>query len=228
MDMNALKELARKLSAPFPVDVVKWRVQGRHYKRGDKNMAKVVSYIDARDVMKRLDDVMTPGGWQNTIHTGEIVGRSGKSTQQTVVGIGILIPDVGWVWKYDGSDGADTEEVKAGFSDGLKRAAVLWGIGRYMYDIKVQDAEVQVNERNGKEYVDFPRNLWPQLPEWAKPVNMTHWNNALEHSIGGIKFRELVEAGYEQLYSFYNGAEKTDQKAFAALKYLVNHFKHVM
>jgi hypothetical protein len=48
------------LAAEFPRDVVSWRAQTVS-KNGDKALA--LAYIDARDVMRRLDDVCTlPAG----------------------------------------------------------------------------------------------------------------------------------------------------------------------
>ena len=38
--------------------------------------------------------------------------------------------------KYDGAENTDIEPVKGGLSDSFKRAAVLWGIGRYLYDME--------------------------------------------------------------------------------------------
>ena len=38
-----------------------------------------------------------------------------------------------WVTKADGADDTNIEAAKGGISDSLKRAAVLLGIGRYLY-----------------------------------------------------------------------------------------------
>lgn len=37
-----------------------------------------------------------------------------------------------WISKEDGSEESDYSSVKGGFSNSLKRAAVLWGVGRYL------------------------------------------------------------------------------------------------
>lgn len=119
------------LRAPFPPDVVHWRV-GSTTKDKAKGMA--LAYIDARDVMARLDEVCGPGGWQD-----DFVPMSNGTT---CCRIGILI-DGQWVWKGDGAGATgnvenDTERemaLKGGYSDAFKRAAVKWGIGRYLYDL---------------------------------------------------------------------------------------------
>src|SRR3546814_4025029 len=51
------------LSKPFPPSAVSWRSQSLT-KDGTKALA--LAYIDARDVMRRLDDVCGPAGWQDS------------------------------------------------------------------------------------------------------------------------------------------------------------------
>jgi hypothetical protein len=41
-----------------------------------------------------------------------------------------------WIWKSDGAGATDVEGEKGMLSDALKRAAVRWGVGRYLYDLK--------------------------------------------------------------------------------------------
>jgi hypothetical protein len=41
-----------------------------------------------------------------------------------------------WIWKADGAGPSDMEADKGALSDAFKRAAVRFGIGRYLYDIK--------------------------------------------------------------------------------------------
>ena len=51
------------------------------------------------------------------------------------------------MWKADGAGQTDMEAEKGALSDALKRAAVRWGIGRYLYDLK---APWIVLEQRGK------------------------------------------------------------------------------
>lgn len=110
-----------KLAAPFPPSRVSWRVGSTNK---DKTKAMALAYIDARDVMERLDEVCGPGGWQCTYP---------HANGKTVCSIGIKIGDE-WVWKANGAGDTDIEAEKGALSDALKRAAVCWGIGRYLYD----------------------------------------------------------------------------------------------
>ena len=48
--------------------------------------------------------------------------------------------NVSWVTKTDGADDTTIEGAKGGISDALKRAAVQFGIGRYLYHPSAFDA----------------------------------------------------------------------------------------
>lgn len=111
-----------ELKAPFPPERVSWRVGSTN---GDKTRGLALAYIDARDVMERLDAVCGPAGWQRSYP---------HANGKTVCSIGIKI-DGEWIWKADGAGDTDVEAEKGALSDAFKRAAVNWGIGRYLYDL---------------------------------------------------------------------------------------------
>lgn len=120
MNLEALK-------THFPREAISWRAQSVT-KDGTKAMA--LAYIDARDVMNRLDEAVGPENWQDEyVETakGRVICRIGvfigKYEEQT------------WVWKSDGAGDTDVEGDKGAISDSFKRAAVKWGIGRYLYDM---------------------------------------------------------------------------------------------
>lgn len=112
----------KKLFEPFPQEAISWRAQ-RLTDDGKKAMA--LAYIDARDVMNRLDEVCGAAGWQR---------KYSHANGKTVCDIGIKI-DNEWIWKADGAGDTDIEAEKGAISDAFKRAAVNWGIGRYLYDL---------------------------------------------------------------------------------------------
>ena len=157
-------EVQAKLAQPFPADQVNWKPQKTWNPEdwNDKNkanhtLALAVAYIDARVVADRLDAVFTPGGWQ-------VEHRQEGS--QLLTGLGVYDPfQDAWLWKWDGGhiNGEDKngEVTKGTLSDGLKRAAVLWGIGRYLYFLP----------RNKVSYDPKYRKLshTPRLPAWALP-----------------------------------------------------------
>ena len=122
-----MEEMEEKLAQPFDPSEVKWRV-GSMSK--DKTRAMALCYIDARCVMDRLDHVLGSGNWQSEVR----IGPDGR----VAVGIGVrIVRDSAvpweWVWKWDGAGATQVEGDKGSISDGLKRAAVQWGVARYLY-----------------------------------------------------------------------------------------------
>lgn len=119
-----------QLCAPFDPNKVSWRVGSTNKKKweADRNIQKKgmpLAYIDARDVMNRLDEVCGVGGWSDRYE--DFKGR-------LICVLSIKIGDE-WVSKSDGADDTDVEGAKGGISDAFKRAAVKWGVGRYLYDV---------------------------------------------------------------------------------------------
>jgi hypothetical protein len=126
-----------KLRAPFPPDRVSWRVGST---TADKKKGMALAYIDARDVMQRLDDVCGPDGWQNTYP---------HANGKTVCTISIKCGDE-WISKSNGAGDSDVEAEKGALSDAFKRAAVQWGIGRYLYDVDSPWVEIEPMGRSFK------------------------------------------------------------------------------
>lgn len=124
------------LAAPFPADRISWRVGAT---TGDKSKGMALAYIDARDVMERLDEVCGPAGWQC---------RYPHANGKTVCEVGIKIGGE-WIWKSDGAGDTDHEAEKGALSDAFKRAAVRWGVGRYLYDMESPWVEI---EQRGRSY----------------------------------------------------------------------------
>lgn len=129
------------LKKPFLPDLIDWRV-GSTTKDKSKGMA--LAYIDARTVMQRLDEVCGPENWQCDYP---------HAAQKTVCRIGIRIKDE-WVWKANGAGDSDIEAEKGALSDAFKRAAVLWGIGQYLYDLESPWVTLDTTKgADGKVYV---------------------------------------------------------------------------
>jgi hypothetical protein len=131
-------ELFNNLSAPFPIEFIEWRIGST---TGDKSKGMALCYVDARAVMERLDSACNPGGWQCNYSQG--VGGS------IICNIGLRMQEGDWVWKADGAGATDVEGEKGALSDAFKRAAVRWGVGRYLYDLKAPWVEIQPR---GKSY----------------------------------------------------------------------------
>lgn len=121
------KEIQKALCEPFGSEDVEWRVQNTT-KNKDKGMA--VAYITSRAIQKRLDETVGPYCWRVEYKPWHLVG--GKTSQ--ICGLSILDEARNeWITKWDGADATEFEPIKGGISDAFKRAAVLWGIGRYLY-----------------------------------------------------------------------------------------------
>lgn len=160
-----------ELKKPFRADQIKQRVGSTNY---DKTKGLVLNYIDARDVMDRLDEVVGADKWQTRYK--DVKGN-------LFCGIGIKIGD-NWIWKYDAGAESNTEKEKGEASDSLKRAGVQWGIGRFLYDIparwlaldtyKDSRGETKVKGFNEQELKDYQSRLQSYLnkdvKEPEKPV----------------------------------------------------------
>jgi hypothetical protein len=135
--MQTVSDFYAALKAPFPVDEVSWRI-GSTTK--DKKKGQALAYIDARSVFDRLDAVCSNFGWQcNYSHAA-------SKDAKTICNLGLLMPvgpadadlstvDFQWIWRADGAGDTDFEGEKGAISDALKRAAVRFGVGRYLYSL---------------------------------------------------------------------------------------------
>lgn len=117
------QKLSAELSAPFDAREVRFKPQAV---RGDQALA--IPYIDARSVMDRLDRVVGAGNWQDEY---EFL-PDGSAVCRLSIRFGSE-----WITKMDvggpSEQPDDGDKRKAAISDALKRAAVKWGIGRYLY-----------------------------------------------------------------------------------------------
>lgn len=129
-----LKDLQKTVPA-------QWRVQSFSK---NKPSGQCVAYIDARDVMKILDEVVGAENWQDDY---KIVG------DMLIAGIGIK-KDAEWVWKWDTGSESNMEAEKGHMSDAFKRAAVKWGVGRFLYDLPIQ--YIKANEVKTQNNFPYP------------------------------------------------------------------------
>ena len=147
------KGIYKKLKEPFDLSVIHWRVGSTNAKKlkckpWEATKGIPLAYVDARDVMKRLDDVVGPENWQV------------KYPYNGCCELSIRINGE-WITKANGAGETDVEGEKGQFSDAFKRAAVLHGVGRYLYYLENKWVDLE----NGR--IKNP----PQLPAWAKPKN---------------------------------------------------------
>ena len=139
------------LSAPFQPGEVKFKPQSV---KGNRALA--LAYIDCRVIQDRLDAVLGVENWMDEyeiLTDGSVMCRlklrlNGEWVVKTDVGSPSEQPDSG-------------DRLKAAFSDAMKRAAVKFGIGRYLYRLPAvwSDYDPQKKQFSGT----------PQLPAWAVP-----------------------------------------------------------
>jgi hypothetical protein len=145
----------------FEPHEIEWRVQQAGEKNG-RVWAVCVPYVTNRAIQTRLDDVVGPGNWRNEFSAGPGGG--------VLCGLSVRVRGE-WVTKWDGAENTGVEGVKGGLSSAMKRAAVQWGIGRYLYGLdeafaRVHDGgRLRGKTRGGKPFRWDP----PALPATVLP-----------------------------------------------------------
>src|SRR5947199_8666902 len=148
-----VKAITRALSAPFDDTEVKFKPQAV---KGSRALA--LAYVDVRAIMDRLDNVLGVENWQDRYQL--------LPDNSVMCRLRLRIGDR-WITKADVGgpseqpDGGDRR--KAAFSDALKRAAVKFGIGRYLYRLPQQWADYDPQKRR---FVRDP--ILPQAPATRK------------------------------------------------------------
>ena len=134
------EEIIRRLREPFNGREIEWKIQVTSQ---DKQRGMAVAYMDARAVQKRLDETVGPFNWKNVYSLWH--------DNSQICGISIFYDErKEWVTKFDGAENSDFEPIKGGLSDSFKRAASVWGIGRYLYEMEGIWVEI---EARGKSFL---------------------------------------------------------------------------
>lgn len=143
------EETLLRLKAPFPESLISWRAQTL---TRDGSKALALAYIDARDVMNRLDEVVGAANWQDSYVVDGV---------RTICTLSIRYGGE-WVSKSDGAGDTSVEAEKGSISDAFKRAAVKWGVGRYLYDIAAPwvPCEVYENSQGKKVFSSWKVDPW--------------------------------------------------------------------
>lgn len=148
------------LAKPFAPSDIEWRI-GQAGKKSDGSVwAKVLAYVTARAIEDRLDSVVGPQNWKNEfcfVTGGVLCGIS-------------IFTENGWITKWDGSDPSDIEAFKGSISGAMKRAAVQWGIGRYLYELGETRAQIVDQRVEGAHYASCKVKV-KGTDEWVQ----FHW-----------------------------------------------------
>lgn len=198
MDLTKLKE-------PFPSNCIEWKPEQTGVTKDGKPWAIVLAYIKARAAQERLDSVCGIENWKTSY---QMTDKGFLCTLSIKIGSE-------WVDKSDGSEFTDYEPFKGGISGAFKRAASIWSIGRYLYDLEPKFA--QFMHANGKlvQKDEFGAHkikikgsdggiaftgywLPPELPTWALPKDTTPKIN-----FGKYTGMTLAEVPVEKLKSYF-------------------------
>tara|TARA_R110002096_G_scaffold327284_10_gene521346 strand:- start:7508 stop:8449 length:942 start_codon:yes stop_codon:yes gene_type:complete len=168
---------SQKLQEPFPREDISWRVQSCGLKRNGEPWVKIVAYVTSRAIHQRFDDIFEFDGWQSEL-------KESPDRRGVICGISIYREDGSKITKWDGLESKSQnkwiDETKSVNSGAFKRAAVLFGPGRYLYDLKETfaichlvdskwDAKDNHAESETKGVTSHINWTAPSLPEWALP-----------------------------------------------------------
>lgn len=185
-DLSGLKE---------PMEY-KWKVQ-----TVNEYGATFVSHVDARDVQDRLDAVVGPQNWKD---------------EYSVINGGLfctlyILINGEWIGKTDIGTKSSFEKEKGEASDAFKRAAVKWGIGRFLYRMKpVKTKSVQVKGKWFPAYGD--NNNLTRIYDATKYVNQ-RFPQKQEYKVPDKKVQVVKKQGDQ------NPAQNQKQEKPAELGY---------
>ena len=207
--------LKEQLERPFLEDELEFRVGATN---SDKTKGLALAYIQARAIQNRLDEVVGIENWRvsyKEINGGFLAKLELKINNE-------------WIAKEDGANITDYEAIKGGISSAFKRAASVWGIGRYLYEIESQWLPI---EQKGKAYIfkETPKlNNKDQESNSDNNTSKEERAKNIELTFGKYKGKTLGDIFNENKeYLVYLIANSKDTKIVNACKYLLN-FKEVV
>jgi hypothetical protein len=190
-----------RLDEPFAPDQIHWRVgqTKEPFEHGGAPRASLLAYLTSRDVQDRLDEVFGKPNWSDSYTQGPDGGVKCVITVRC---------GLEWVGKEDGAENTNIEAIKGGYSGALKRAAVKWGIGRYLYALGgglisgragyQEGAQNYKCKKDSKWYHFLP----PSLPAWALPKGWHHpsWERSAPRFCAAL--RDVSGLSYDQIADY--------------------------
>ena len=164
-----------RLKAPFSPEDIEFRVGST---TRDKSKGLALAYVTSRAIMDRLDSVLGPTEWQNEV----------KVCDDGVIATLTIRVGGEWIMRQDGAQFTNIEAFKGGISDALKRVAVLYGIGRYLYSLPQEWVELD-NDRMSAQTI-----------------------RKLRAKLGGVKSTPKKAGGMSQAYAAQEQPELKEVK----------------
>jgi len=159
--MTQFPDLFAALAAPFEAHEVRARTHGN----------RQIHYITARTAMNRLDSVLGPENWWDEYVPGE---------NSVLCKLSVRMPDGSTLTKADAGGYAGMpdqgDDDKSGYSDAFKRAAVKFGVGRYLYRDGVPTFVKEREPALAQAPVAEPDPAPVPAPEPAPPARSSNGN----------------------------------------------------
>ena len=187
----------KKLSAPFEPHKVSVRKGGGN---------TYLSYLNARDVMDRLDSVVGFNNWEDAYRETP----SGRVICKLSINI-----DGQWISKEDAAGDSSFEAEKGAVSDALKRAAVKFGIGRYLYTLGHADTEQRARQHLEDHYNNWVmEDLGPQLVDLVNSADPESGEGVDAFGEAWIELGEPLQRAFGKHISTYwpGGVSAAKQK----------------
>jgi len=141
------------------VGEIDFRVQSVR-KTKDGAVAEILAYKSARTDMNRLDEAFGVMGWTNKFD------RDSKGVLQC--SIGAIMENGFVVWKTSNGTESNIEREKGEYSDAMKRAGFMFGIGRELY--KLPRIQIHLNQN---DYYESGGKV--KASPWFNPNNHDNW-----------------------------------------------------
>lgn len=179
-----MTNIMESLQAEFPFEQLGWKITNTFESQG-RFFAYVAPFVDARAIQDRFDEVFGIDNWQVSYEKwGE------KATKCTIS----VFLNERWISKEDGSEESDYSSVKGGFSNSLKRAAVLWGVGRYLYNIKPTKVELSTRSNGPNSiYVSYQKKGYYFIPPTMLQQKHKLGSSKKEPSNGQVSLGVLIQ-----------------------------------
>ena len=181
-----IREFVAALEVPFDPSQIEWRVMNTT-KNAQPMRGQVVPYADQRAYTDRLNGLFTPAGWTRkyAIHTSANFERTQdkKTVAKVLVSCELTIFGLGSHSATGEEFADDPNALTAAEAQAFKRAAVCFGLGRYLYYFSGTWVDLDEHKR--------PKTV-PQLAGWATPAG---WRQGLRPRGATEKSPERATAG---------------------------------
>lgn len=202
-----IREIVQALREPIPYQ---WRVQSKT--KTGKLMCS--AYVDARDVMNRLDEVCV---WEvSYAHVADTIMATLKIHAYDGT---FCRSDFGQRIETNTEDQMYDQAIKSASSDAFKRAAVAFGLGRFLYDMDMVFVE---GDQYGRP-IDYQGNpIW----DLTKHINTMQGKTTLSKSPepqqeAVPKTNELTQEKFDAMVKFLTEGKVKEVEA-GMKKYAMN------